>query len=333
MGLSSILQQIEKKGKIQQKQVPVEKKSDTAVTKDKFRNYSQDRPIDPVVARLKEKRRLEREQKERELREKKGLPPKKTTTSKPKSSTSTKSGGRQASAQRSRNQSPSLVQQQQQQQQPPPPPPPPKKRLNYNELLKKAASIDHSKLSINLLQKSKSPEAKSKPSDTKPGQVPRHNMLKPVGISRNGPHPTTAHVKPTPQRAPKPAPVIKAPLPPRQPSSKIKLKLEEKRKSRSYQEVEEDDDLSDFVEDDDEYDEGYGANEIDREEIWAMFNKGKKRSMYYGDDYDSDDMEATGAEIFDEEYQSRIDAEREDRREMEEEKRLQALKRKRLNRR
>ena len=77
MGLSSILQQIEKKGKIQQKQVPVEKKSDTVVTKDKFKNYSQDRPIDPVVARLKEKRRLEREQKERELREKKGLPPKK----------------------------------------------------------------------------------------------------------------------------------------------------------------------------------------------------------------------------------------------------------------
>ena len=42
MGLSSILQQIEKR-KIQQKQVPVEKKSDTVVTKDKFKNYSQDR--------------------------------------------------------------------------------------------------------------------------------------------------------------------------------------------------------------------------------------------------------------------------------------------------
>lgn len=331
MGLSSILQQIEKKGKIQQKQVPVEKKSDTVVTKDKFKNYSQDRPIDPVVARLKEKRRLEREQKERELREKKDLPPKKTTTSKPKSSTSTRSGSRQPSSQRSRTLSPSLAPQ------PPQPPQPPKKKLNYNELLKKAATIDHNKLSINLLQKSKSPEAKSKPLDTKSGPAPRQSTQKPIGNPRHTSPPTTAypqkpHVKPIPQRASKPAPVIKAPLPPRQPSSKIKQRLEEKRKSRSYEEVEEEDDLSDFVEDDEEYDDGYGADEINREEIWAMFNKGKKRSMYYGDDYDSDDMEATGAEIFDEEYQSRLDAEREDRREMEEEKRLQALKRKRLNR-
>lgn len=328
MGLSSILQQIEKKGKIQQKQVPVEKKSDTVVTKDKFKNYSQDRPIDPVVARLKEKRRLEREQKERELREKKGLPPKKTTTSKPKSSSSSRSGSRQPSSQRSRSLSPSLA---------PQPPQPPKKKLNYNELLKKAATIDHNKLSINLLQKSKSPEAKSKPLDTKSGPAPRQSTQKPIGNPRHTSPPTTAypqkpHVKPIPQRASKPVPVIKAPLPPRQPSSKIKQRLEEKRKSRSYEEVEEEDDLSDFVEDDEEYDDGYGADEINREEIWAMFNKGKKRSMYYGDDYDSDDMEATGAEIFDEEYQSRLDAEREDRREMEEEKRLQALKRKRLNR-
>ena len=52
--------------------------------------------------------------------------------------------------------------------------------------------------------------------------------------------------------------------------------------------------------------------------------------MYYGDDYDSDDMEATGAEIFDEEYQSRLDAEREDRREMEEE--IASIETKRLNR-
>ena len=39
MGLSSILQQIEK-GKIQQKQVPVEKKSDTVVTKISLRTIA-----------------------------------------------------------------------------------------------------------------------------------------------------------------------------------------------------------------------------------------------------------------------------------------------------
>ena len=150
------------------------------------------------------------------------------------------------------------------------------------------------------MQKSKSPEAKSKPLDTKSGPAPRQSTQKPIGNPRHTSPPTTAypqkpHVKPIPQRASKPVPVIKAPLPPRQPSSKIKQRLEEKRKSRSYEEVEEDD-LSDFVEDDEEYDDGYGADEINREEFGQCSIK-VKRSMYYGDDYDSDDMEATGAEI------------------------------------
>ena len=107
------------------------------------------------------------------------LATKRTTTSKPKSSTSTRSGSRQPSSQRSRTLSPSLAPQ------PPQPPQPPKKKLNYNELLKKAATIDHNKLSINLLQKSKSPEAKSKPLDTKSGPAPRQSTQKPIGNPRH----------------------------------------------------------------------------------------------------------------------------------------------------
>ena len=156
------------------------------MTKDKFKNYSQDRPIDPVVARLKEKRRLEGNKRKENLG-KERLATKKTTTSKPKSSTSTRSGSRQPSSQRSRTLSPSLAPQ------PPQPPQPPKKKLNYNELLKKAATIDHNKLSINLLQKSKSPEAKSKPLDTKSGPAPRQSTQKPIGNPRHTSPPTTAY--------------------------------------------------------------------------------------------------------------------------------------------
>lgn len=38
-----------------------------------------------------------------------------------------------------------------------------------------------------------------------------------------------------------------------------------------------------------------------KDEIWEIFNRGKKRSRNYYDDYDSDDMEATGTEILEDE--------------------------------
>lgn len=87
----------------------------------------------------------------------------------------------------------------------------------------------------------------------------------------------------------------------------------------------EDSDMSSFLASEDEEQ----SQDYDRDEIWAMFNRGKKRSHFDRDDYDSDDMEATGAEIWEEETQSKRTAEMEDRRELAEEQRLREIKRKR----
>ncbi|KAK6205655.1 SPT2 chromatin protein-domain-containing protein [Scheffersomyces amazonensis] len=131
---------------------------------------------------------------------------------------------------------------------------------------------------------------------------------------------------------------IKAPLPPRGPSAKLQEVLKSKNKlsstnnknpykASSRPQKEDDSDLDSFIASDEEEEEPTRSKDrgYDREEIWAIFNRGKKRSYDYYDS-DSDDMEATGADILEEESRSRRTAELEDRRELEEEKRLAALK-------
>lgn len=102
-------------------------------------------------------------------------------------------------------------------------------------------------------------------------------------------------------------------------------KLVDKRKRkaettrRSYYD-EDDESLDDFIVDDEgeeeeedhyhrsnrssgrryqEEEEGY-----DRDEIWQMFNRGKRRADFVIEDDDDSDMEATGAELFREEQRS-----------------------------
>ena len=89
-----------------------------------------------------------------------------------------------------------------------------------------------------------------------------------------------------------------------------------------------DSDLDSFIASDEE--EEQAEPDYDRDEIWAMFNRGKSRAYYdkFNDD-DSDDMEATGAEIFEEEQRSKRRAALEDKKEMEEEQRRAELKRRR----
>ena len=320
MGLSSILLRIEKKGKVELAKpvTPSTNNGKPSATKTEHRRPTPNRPIDPVVARLKEKRRLEREEKERAERERKGLKPvqKKSTANKSTTGRTAPRQKQQVTSQQNRAPSSQAL----------PPRPAPKKQLNYAELMKKASAINTEKLSINLLNKSKSPEAEQQRKSASP-VPPKPTPHKPTGTS----------VKPVKKQTSVPAPrppklVVRTPLPTRQPSNKIKERLEQKKMAKSVHErddYDDDDDLDSFVEDDEEEEDDYNDNH--RSEIWAMFNRGKKRS-YYADDYDSDDMEATGAEIFDEEFQSRLDAEMEDRKEMEREKRLQALKKKRLGR-
>lgn len=149
------------------------------------------------------------------------------------------------------------------------------------------------------------------------------------------------------------APQQRAPLPIRKPSSQLQARLqksgrsianhrgnhkESDRRAKRHNgfnnsdnddddddEGDDDDDLDSFIASDEEVDD-VGAD-YDREEIWSMFNRGRKRVYYNGGDSDSDDMEATGAEILAEEARSKRDALEEDKREQAEEERLAALKR------
>ena len=150
--------------------------------------------------------------------------------------------------------------------------------------------------------------------------------------------------------------LVRVPIPKNivsQPNKRLKEKLRKNRGSReSYdryrdrygREEEGDDysDLDDFIEDDEGEWSGRGGNAggrddgYDKDEIWAMFNRGKRRSDYnYYDDYDEDDddMEANEMEILEEEEESRKVARMEDKREEEWLKRHEMEKKRRKQRR
>ncbi|ODV80711.1 SPT2-domain-containing protein [Suhomyces tanzawaensis NRRL Y-17324] len=348
MSLSSILQHVKKKGQVTPKPQPQPASTTLKVASSSSGVVPAQRPVDPVVARLKEKRRLEREQKEQEAREKKGLPPKKT---KPKPAPATAKARPAPSKTPSKAANPGPSQQSRQSK-----PPVPQKKMSFNDLMKRASKIDQSKLSISFQSKNKSPEAplaKSSRPSSRASSVPAESRkTKQPASSRPRPPPPPARPTqrsrsvPSEPRHPKES---RAPLPIRGPSAMLESKLKTKKPVRGTgssnggsfghrnhedeEEYDSEDSMDSFIESDDEeeFRRQKSAAEYDRDEIWAIFNKGKKRS-YYNDDYDSDDMEATGAEIFEEERRSKRNAELEDRREAEEERRLAELKRKKLNR-
>lgn len=97
-----------------------------------------------------------------------------------------------------------------------------------------------------------------------------------------------------------------------QPGEKLRKKLDSIKKKRQGEAYgyEDEEDLDDFIEDDEE-EEGFN-----RDEIWAIFNKGKKRRNFEND-YDSDDMEANEMEILEEEERATKMARLEDKQEEE----------------
>ncbi|KAL6945373.1 hypothetical protein ACO0QE_002825 [Hanseniaspora vineae] len=110
------------------------------------------------------------------------------------------------------------------------------------------------------------------------------------------------------------------------PSKKILKKLEKQKSSRGgyYGEEEDDSEFDDFIEEDDP---GY-----DRSEIWKLMSNGRNRSSRpYEYDDESDDMEADGFEILEEEEASRKYARLEDKKEEAWLKEHEKAKRKRLN--
>ena len=345
MSLSNILQHVKRKGQIIPKTnqsgrdgTPETNRSTEQLNnKNQYRyNNGETRTVDPVVARLKAARKLEREKKEQEAREKKGLAPKKpksvprnTSTNSSRSNEVKKSNmGRinNPSISSSTSMRPNLSQS-----------PKPVKKMNFNDLMKKASKIDQSKLSVSIKPKAKSPEvrpvtSKHKPlsrASSAPTEGNRNVPTRKDGRSTISKYPNSDDNKPT----------TRAPLPVRKPSTKLEEKLKSSGKtkpsatrngrSHSYDDSEDEYSESFIVSDEEEADYGNSnAHYYDRDEIWAIFNRGKKRSYYdrYDNEDSGDDMEATGAEIWEEEMRSKRNAELEDRRELEEEKRLAALK-------
>lgn len=354
MSVSSLLEQIQKRGKIVSRspgagsssassQKQENRPENTAKTASSSQpSQRQNRPVDPVVARLKEARRLEMEQKEAARNEARKQTTKKIGDKKSSGSLGSRTTSSSASA---KNSGPKP--------QPRTLPGAPnaavalesRKKVNYKELMKKATTIDNSKLSLKIKAKSLLPPirphsrterpashtGKSSPStavsSTSQSAVSGRQLhstdrqkttkYDPQNGSKNGPK----NGSKKPELSARPLP--RALLPVRQPSAKLSQSLS----SRRTNDEEDDSDMLSFLASDDEEEQN---QDYDRDEIWAMFNRGKKRADYERyDDYDSDDMEATGAEILDEEMRSKRRAELEDRREMEEELRLKALKRQR----
>lgn len=339
MALSDILQNIQKKGQLRSTLTLNATASGNVSSQPQAQ--ARERTVDPVVARLKAARKAEREQKEKELREKKGLKPKAAAaprapkTPQPRTATAPKNSKtlpKGAPLPRG-------------------PPAEKKPKVSFSELMKKASSIDQSKLSIAIKQKSKSPDSmppRRAKSATRPGPgsvgEPRSSKLQHSTMKRNqtgverkmerklqgATRPPIPLKKPSAHMESQHA--TRAPVPIRQPSAQLQLRLKKKNPReedhRSRYEEEDESDLDSFIASDEEEEV---AVDYDRNEIWSIFNRGKKRT-YYEDDYDSDDMEATGAEILAEEDSSKRRAMEEDRRELEEEQRLAALKRSRKGR-
>lgn len=326
MPLLNILQQIKRKGVIQRPASPqvtqlALSQQRNAQSQNSHRlstpGSANNKPVDPVVARLKAARKAEREKKEAEARARKGQAPKKELKPRSPAKPSVRSGA----PNREKSKTPVGM---------PPVPIPPKEKkakVSFSQLMKKASLIDQSKMSIQFKAKTKSPEPRQerrKPakeavarssSDTQPRRKPL--------LANSAPQKAPAHDVPA-----RP----KIPIPARRPNPQLESKLRQKKTQdpgsggRGEQdEYDEDSDMSSFIASDEEEEDM--PRDYDREEIWAMFNKGRRRNFDYDDD--SDDMEATGAEIFEEEARSKKRAMEEDRREMEEEQRRAELKRRR----
>lgn len=135
----------------------------------------------------------------------------------------------------------------------------------------------------------------------------------------------------------RPSPASRTPAPIAQPMQKLVDKRKKKAEVRRGYYDDDDESLDDFIVDDDDEEDDYGRGGqrsggrggsydedqgYDRDEIWKMFNRGKRRSDFVDVDDDYSDMEATGAELFREEQCSLRVAREEDEAEERELKRL-----------
>lgn len=358
MPLADILKQIQKKGKLPDQFAERSANDKTLKTshlnpsnsrdtgiKDAGGSIQRSKPVDAKVAKLKEARRLENESKKLKSSSTSSSNQSRIQLSRKQNnrSSTAESKGEDKKISRSNIEAASAASKG-------------AKRSKFSDLMKKASQVDKSKLSVSIKSKSKSPETTTSVKGKKNAVSEKAASRTPVANDSVRTRKDQTRTKAAPAlRLQKPQkPQSSAPLPIRGPSSNLQERLKQAGKLKSnnksslngrqnsgYREEyddeyedEDDSNLNDFVVSDDEEVGELNPTDYDRDEIWALFNRGRKRSYYdrYAD-YDSDDMEATGAEIFEEERKSRMTAQLEDQRELEEEQRLAALKKMRKNKR
>lgn len=200
----------------------------------------------------------------------------------------------------------------------------PLKKLSFEELMKQAENNAHEKAS----NKAASPPQRA-PVQRPKKEATSHSFPRKVGfkkkIDRNIKPATSTEV--VRQKA---APHEKKPEPVRirtigaglaKPNEKIRKQLEQRKQQsrRPIRDEESESDMDDFIEDDTgEMNDRWASQheaDYDRDEIWALFNRGKRRSEMMYDDYDDDDMEANEMEILEEEEKAGRMARLEDKRE------------------
>lgn len=286
------------------------------------------------VRRLKAEREKERE--------KKLLAQKAKVSSKTSSRTSAKSGG--SSAMRSRAPAPATAQAHARNMYiaPSRQAEPPKKKLNFKDIMSHAEKIDTEKMKVTIKVRDKLKEASSKAkSEGEPTISSKVNGRKePIkdllyDVKKAKPEPRPAHVNKSGARlgskiqqnsTEKAVSGTKGssfaqPMPHVAEKYRKRKELELKKQQKYYEDQHE---LDDFIVDDEEDEQDdLSKNESSNyhDEIWSIFNRGKKRPVYFDDDSDSD-MEARGSEIMAEEVRSSRAARKEDE---EEERRLQQL--------
>lgn len=203
--------------------------------------------------------------------------------------------------------------------------PEPIKKMSFDELMKQAESNAHSNGGSS--NKSGSTTPVKTPSERQPR--PRFHISKPGFKNLDRRRKTGSQEMTKPAMKDQLSSTARESKPPKltsykndfaKPNELIRKRLEAKKASKVQvpPQDEYESDMDDFIEDDEEdrtaveRDPGY-----DRDEIWALFNKGKRRSDYAFDDEDEDDMEANEGEIIEEEERARKMARLEDKREEE----------------
>lgn len=199
--------------------------------------------------------------------------------------------------------------------------PQPIKKLSFEELMKQAENNQTIPVSKDTQSNGAGEKIKGRAKLNKPGfKTSRPKSLSPTTHINK-----TDHGKDKSTAKEKSEPVVKIGIPKfAQPNERLKKKLEMRQrvnKSRRYED--EEDDMDDFIEDDEEEYSSYRTTSkdpgYDRDEIWAMFNKGRKRSyneyMDYEEEDDFDAMEANEMEILEEEEEAARMARLEDKRE------------------